>query len=729
MAQQEEHQQSGDEPDAPANEKKRGRPVALTSKDEAFDKLCDEFPWLDAERRGLYLSTGMVSCSACKCELGGVASNLRNSHGKGSKHVASWSTLRLKRSGAGAGAAAAAAMVASLAAPAEMESLADRRRASGRILRGLLSARVTAAVPPAAMKTLYGGAMLAGARELNDAGYGLGEDATMARDRAVTLAALYAKCTEKIGDGVVCVIIDAAGSSLVGGCKPIAVMVGGAGLAKPVLLGVVMTPPADGSAAACAPLIAALLARRGIDIKRSVVGVMGDNVAWNGLVTELLGLPRFRCIPHGMQLVFKALTEPFPLFNTLTTCLTGVLSAGGTTKRAPELEERLVDEESGICIKASSLAGYSNRWATCLPVSVILLRGHGDWESEGILNVVSQWLIDGKTLARGIDVDAPPVGDAVAAAKATGARGALAVARAAYANPLKALDLHIVNALTPHFDEMLTDACSNEPPLSLLPRLCMYEGLLRRVAQPGEQDIVIEDALVKCNTAFSAAEKAAIRVQYRPVIVAGASAALEQFNDKIKPGMAQLVRRRRFDPRVCPDPLPPVAAGQQRTLLSVKSALGCAPELVNVGTIAELDAYVVEWPRLTDADKAVPMHEFWRRRKRVYPSLSLIGMWYAAQPTSEVACERAFGQMRVMEASQRHSMELGLFEAELAFRVNDWLLEEMYAEALGSFRSMQRVANNAITQGLDEDEMPPPAKRGKHAAAAPAAGGAAAAAL
>lgn len=330
-------------PDQAPHQKKRSGSCALS-------------PFVDAERFQLFKVSAKVYCTCCKQEMGAVAGNIRNSHSSSKAHIARWEALLKKTAGKAAAAAQAAAFVDSLRTPEASRAYQKKRETDTRSLRALLSAAYTATAAPATMKDVLAikSPIMAAATFLHGVGMDLGADATMARDRKVALTALNERIKTLVNDEPVCIVLDGAGTALLGGAKPVAVLASGAGLRHPVVLGTPLTPPDDGSAETFAPVLKKLLEDFGINVSTCVSGIMGDNVAWNSALADFMGLPHFKCLPHSLQLAFKALAQGFPLFQTLTLGMNAVLHAGGTTKRSHELEN-----EYGV--KASATYGYSNR--------------------------------------------------------------------------------------------------------------------------------------------------------------------------------------------------------------------------------------------------------------------------------------------------------------------------------------------------------------------------------
>ena len=85
---------------------------------------------------------------------------------------------------------------------------------------------------------------------------------------------------------------------------------------------------------------------------------------------------------------------------------------------------------------------------------------------------------------------------------------------------------------------------------------------------------------------------------------------------------------------------------------------------------------------MTAADKAVNMGKFWfEMGETKYGTLRELGMWWAEVPSSSVAVERAFAFMRTVQDKDRYSMKEESFRAEMAFKVNGWLLDTLWRPA------------------------------------------------
>lgn len=114
----------------------------------------------------------------------------------------------------------------------------------------------------------------------------------------------------------------------------------------------------------------------------------------------------------------------------------------------------------------------------------------------------------------------------------------------------------------------------------------------------------------------------------------------------------------------------------------------CLPSQATTDLVISHGTYCDMWPTLPASDKALNMCDFWRSKANVWPDLAVLGQWYAEILTSSIACERVFGRMRTLEDSLRMSMGEPAFQAEMSFRANHWVLEQLLDRNVQQLRAL-----------------------------------------
>ena len=66
----------------------------------------------------------------------------------------------------------------------------------------------------------------------------------------------------------------------------------------------------------------------------------------------------------------------------------------------------------------------------------------------------------------------------------------------------------------------------------------------------------------------------------------------------------------------------------------------------------------------------------------MWPDLANLGLWWAEYPTSSIAVERNFAQMRLIGVPQRGNMLTATFNRELCFRCNKEVVEDLLKKAV-----------------------------------------------
>lgn len=109
----------------------------------------------------------------------------------------------------------------------------------------------------------------------------------------------------------------------------------------------------------------------------------------------------------------------------------------------------------------------------------------------------------------------------------------------------------------------------------------------------------------------------------------------------------------------------------------LKEWFGAGSSAVPAAVVDQWGRYVADWAALTEEDKNVGQAEFWLLRQNKYPAFSIFGLWHAERAPGAIATERANAVERAMENKQRMTMQEPAWQAELSFRVNEWLVDMM----------------------------------------------------
>ena len=146
---------------------------------------------------------------------------------------------------------------------------------------------------------------------------------------------------------------------------------------------------------------------------------------------------------------------------------------------------------------------------------------------------------------------------------------------------------------------------------------------------------------------------------------------------------------RRFDPHCPPDEFPEPEEGKQYTTQGVRAFFGTA--LGDDDAVLELvmdwKRYRENYPTLPSALKAQPMGKFWAdphvaKHCKFRPNLAKLGRWYSNTPPSNVAAERAFAYLRLLEVGVRLSMSSETLRAEVINRANIDILRHLLEKKL-----------------------------------------------
>jgi hypothetical protein len=492
------------------------------------------------------------------------------------------------------------------------------------------------------------------------------------------------------------------------------------------------------SAVAAKSILAALKA---LDLTiDQVTCFVGDNANFNDAVAEELGVPRLRCIPHSLALVFHKLTAPFTLFATCTSGLSALMGAGGGTSRKESMRKADLNVSRMHCVVT--------RWCSLQHMAQYLLE-----------------LKEGKMvfdLVRGVMKDCPAFqppkkkggaaavggdGDADDAELQVQPRGQprqktssviKAVGEAFEVNKLDALRSHeakvelcLVNLLGPQFPAAMTLFSSNLEnmdwkkgfELLALTREALVDAgrtgcqkvlVLKAISdagltgklKDGDKDYVSDTSATPCCVFLSPfppfplppptlpPDHLQLLDKYQDLIKEASEGAIEQYDKYLAGPDGSLMKFKsllRFHPKFPPVPMPQPEDDRQWTPEEVRKFFGHCPEdeLATAQLPVEWAKYCEKWATLDGSLKDLPMGVFWGSNKvmqhcRFTETLSKMGRWHANTPASNVEAERAFGQMRTLDDGRRNNLSTAGVREEVLIRCNKDLIEELLKNQLST---------------------------------------------
>ena len=210
-------------------------------------------------------------------------------------------------------------------------------------------------------------------------------------------------------------VIDGAGSKVMGGHHINAILIWSSEFPKPILLKLDISPNGSGKAEVIAAAIVKVAKEYELDLAALCVGIMADNAAVNNKVAKVLGFKRqLRCLAHTVALLILAAIEAVPGVKTFLLALHAIFTAGGNTSRRIEASES-VYADAGLNVRAICLL-YLNRWGTASELlEALTIRG------GRMLGALRDFFNKAKSIAafkEAIDkVKAAGAGSAAAAAK------------------------------------------------------------------------------------------------------------------------------------------------------------------------------------------------------------------------------------------------------------------------------------------------------------------------
>lgn len=543
---------------------KRGR--AKLDPDTVFDNLAKKYPSLgssDHDREAF--KKGVVKCRYCTTLLqAGNPSNL-------SKHFA---TSAHKKAMAAASATPDVLIMQRAASAALVPVVLERERAK-EVQDWLALASIRHALPADA-PFLLDGPLFTATAMLQRACQPLSTGGTMKRALGQGLIRLRTEMKRRLHDQSMCIIIGEATTRLAGYKRPMAVILGSSAVGKPLLANLLFDKP---TATAAAEAIRESLTLYGVKLASQVTCLVGDNAALVDAIAGDLGLPRLRCIPHCLHLVFKKGTQGFKKWAAVTRGLSRVLTQGGTPRRLAALAKAE--------LKGARLRGNALRWGQMQDISRYLLSDFRDLSKAGVLEAVRTVVAedDSFRLSGGSASDSESssedsggevTGGGAAAAAAAAARApatrslpsqvALKQLRTALEvdvaeqkrKYLAAFECYLVEVLFGSVPALLTAAGADPENLDItLPKkLEQFGEALNEAAALGMQGVVVSRVFEKGMTDYTEAEQEELTATYSPIVKAAAVAALEQYNKFIPGALQQLQHRMRFHPARAPEAIP-----------------------------------------------------------------------------------------------------------------------------------------------------------------------------
>ena len=645
-----------------AGTKKAKKGVSVEKKWAIVTQLCTRrtgWGFIDVSNaaKSFFESTVKVKCTLCEKTISCI-SNVYNFD----SHVASTAH---EENEAKANKTAKKTFVQTMLKPTT-EADARALEEAAQALRVVTHSQLIARAPPAAIAKILGpGEMRTQLRLIGKAGLNVAGESTMREDGikggALMNTQLAAVVMGKFG------AITADGASRKFGQaeskKPMLLMFNCTELPKPVALALLYPDKTTGAfpADVAAKAIVAALARFGIhDVTKVITAFVGDNVSFNDKLARELGVQRLKCLPHALALLIKAFTAKLPLATVLSLKTGSVIFAGGSGKRAAELEARE--------LLPSKMRGYANRFYDVLEVCKYNLANFEairDWTREsGLLEV------DGSD-DEGDDEDSP--------------EAVLRTVKDAWENPHAQIVLHATVDAIGDLVQLtkVSGGEGNSVPQDLAEQFATLETKLEILATDEGASAHVQMTCTALGMLSKPAVNRAVK-DVAPLIHAAAVAALASYRKHIDVALDRLLHRFRFDPRAQPQPLPD-------TVVAYKEFFGCLQEHLGSNLVAQYSQYIAHWktlPRKTyeldgkqhEVVDVEPMGVFWRSKMTTWPQLATICRYWAEFPTSSIACERCFGIMRTMEVPVRNSMKDDTFERELLFKQNGWVLEKLAAE-------------------------------------------------
>lgn len=195
----------------------------------------------------------------------------------------------------------------------------------------------------------------------------------------------FEQCKDELKGRSVWIGFDEATSHVEGGSHPMILMIGCEEIwEEPICAGLIFGaddsaedesgdeagagggPPPLKPSQIAAQRIEGRLVQLGIDKAKQCTVVVGDNARFVDAVAKYLRVPRLRCGPHGLALVWVAVITGFELFTAITSGVSAVLSAGGGMRRK--------DAARRAGLNVSKLHCVTTRWGDTDKVAAYLME-------------------------------------------------------------------------------------------------------------------------------------------------------------------------------------------------------------------------------------------------------------------------------------------------------------------------------------------------------------------
>lgn len=393
----------------------------------------------------------------------------------------------------------------------------------------------------------------------------------------------------------------------------------------------------------------------GIDAN-NITGFMADNASQMDAIAGALHLARLKCGVHAIHLTALALKklEGFDLVQDFGAL---IYQGGGTTK-AMELE--------ALGLPPRVYLMHANRFGSAIKAAVAMDKD---------FVALKTWALGSDLLA---DEAAGGGDEAAELIRRTRAERVLSAFREKTARVPLAIAIELFGTL-PDLVETLSGEFDSVPPT------CIRDiNRLRAVFAAVEADpsCVVGPALAKCGVKVTKAEAKALADNVLEVV----QIALQKFDHHMPPILRVLEYRFRYSPRAYPQLLPAVG-------LDRKQFIGCLETDYGPTIVYQYNEYYEEMKAKHDADAAlagdaricrsINSIKYWKDKETSWPQLSKVAMWHLNFPTSNIACERSFGQARVTEALwTRSAMTHDTVKREVKFKYNLALMQDMLANKI-----------------------------------------------
>lgn len=498
------------------------------------------------------------------------------------------------------------------------------------------------------------------------------------------------------------VIIDEANTRFDGRQRALAITVCCSAIGKPIIVKLISSiddymlneiPQIEGQQLRPSSVAAAAIKKTlkdvGVNYETQLTCIVGDNAAFNDAVAEEVGVPRLRCIPHCLSLIYAELTKRFKLFTTVTSGLAALIKSGGGMARSKALKA------AGITI--SRCHPVATRWGQTLAMAQYLIEPQTQIESKLPLDIIREVISKDSSFA--IDsVNADDESEVISAVPGNIRRKSplkklLQQVRDAFEVDLKEGEIQTRNAevelrtvcfLAGDVQEVIkiASADSNNLADEFDSFLIYIKNRLDSAVLPQFQKLIIESSL---KLAPSLLQNLYID-QYSAIIIQSAKDALVKWNEYIPNAVHALHHRLMYDPKRKPPPLPEIEPGQQFDVKKIAHFLGAMPENITMDVVTDFNIYVKKWDNISEEIKNLGIGKFWTHPEvlkmfNYRRNLPKIALWYSDRPTSSVAVERQFGLLRTMESPIRMHKTFESVETELMLKANRWIVDEIVSRA------------------------------------------------